>query len=116
MTERRQPGWHPASAGEEVRIGQAGSFGGIICWNPRGVARNPKRIGPAQLHSTIASTAYSIASTACSVVEAWAASGWCVFSMCGADRHRRQLAVKPQKVIPGQTESADRWLACEANM
>src|SRR5262249_3573075 len=26
------------------------------------------------------------------------------------------LAVKPQKVIPGQTESADRWLACEANM
>src|SRR5262249_57625463 len=28
----------------------------------------------------------------------------------------RQLAVKPQEVIPGQTESADRWLACEANM
>src|SRR5262245_5928490 len=27
-----------------------------------------------------------------------------------------ELAVKPQKVIPGQTESADRWLACEANM
>jgi hypothetical protein len=26
------------------------------------------------------------------------------------------LAVKPQEVIPGQTESADRWLACEANM
>src|SRR5262245_50792434 len=29
---------------------------------------------------------------------------------------RRQLAVKPQEVIPGHTESADRWLACEANM
>jgi len=27
-----------------------------------------------------------------------------------------RLAVKPQEVIPGQTESADRWLACEANM
>src|SRR5262249_33621244 len=27
-----------------------------------------------------------------------------------------KLAVKPQEVIPGQTESADRWLACEANM
>ena len=27
-----------------------------------------------------------------------------------------ELAVKPQEVIPGQTESADRWLACEANM
>jgi hypothetical protein len=26
------------------------------------------------------------------------------------------LAVKPQEVIPSQTESADRWLACEANM
>ena len=26
------------------------------------------------------------------------------------------LAVKPQEVIPGQTKSADRWLACEANM
>src|SRR5262249_46822449 len=26
------------------------------------------------------------------------------------------LVVKPQEVIPGQTESADRWLACEANM
>src|SRR5262249_6635508 len=26
------------------------------------------------------------------------------------------LAVKPQEVIPGHTESADRWLACEANM
>src|SRR5262249_25126301 len=29
---------------------------------------------------------------------------------------RSYLAVKPQEVIPGQTESADRWLACEANM
>ena len=28
----------------------------------------------------------------------------------------RSLAVKPQEVITGQTESADRWLACEANM
>ena len=26
------------------------------------------------------------------------------------------LAVKPQEVIPGQTESADRRFACEANM
>jgi hypothetical protein len=29
---------------------------------------------------------------------------------------KSDLAVKPQEVIPGQTESADRWLACEANM
>jgi hypothetical protein len=31
-------------------------------------------------------------------------------------RRMNELAVKPQEVIPGQTESADRWLACEANM
>ena len=29
---------------------------------------------------------------------------------------RGSLAVKPQEVILGQTKSADRWLACEANM
>src|SRR5262249_31785042 len=29
---------------------------------------------------------------------------------------RHKLDVKPQEVITGQTESADRWLACEANM
>src|SRR5215471_7663531 len=31
------------------------------------------------------------------------------------DPEQLSLAVKAQEVIPGQTESADRWLACEAN-
>ena len=33
-----------------------------------------------------------------------------------ASQSRTALAVKPQEVILGQTKSADRWLACEANM
>ena len=32
------------------------------------------------------------------------------------ERYAAELVVKPQEVIPGHTELADRWLACEANM
>ena len=39
-----------------------------------------------------------------------------LFSWLAFTRMWPSLDVKPQEVIPGQTESADRWLACEANM
>ena len=41
-----------------------------------------------------------------------------LFTLAGDRKDARadELVVKPQEVIPGQTESADRWLACEANM